>query len=84
MDLSDEFLLEISEKQLEGFSGADIAALVREASLSAINDGRDVLGEEDFTKALKTVKRTVSESDFLYYETFQAKCMDQEYVDIKE
>lgn len=59
-NLSDEFLQKISSEYLEGFSGADIAALVREASLSAINDERDVLGEQDFKKALKTVKRTVS------------------------
>lgn len=47
-NLSDEFLFNMSSQKLEGFSGADIAALVREASLAAINVGRDVLEEKDF------------------------------------
>jgi ribosome biogenesis ATPase len=54
-----------SDPALEGFSGADIAMLVREASVMAIqrvrdNDEDPVISMKDFTDAMKKVFPSVS------------------------
>ncbi|HOL41243.1 MAG TPA: ATP-binding protein, partial [Methanospirillum sp.] len=43
-------------EQTEGFSGADLKMLVREAILSALTDGRSELTREDITKGELLIK----------------------------
>jgi len=43
-------------RQTEGFSGADLKMLVREAILSALTDGRTELTQEDITKGEMLIK----------------------------
>jgi len=64
---------ELAEKT-EGFSGADIEALCREAALNALR--RDInskeVKKEDFEKALKVVSPSVSKEMNKYYEKLLA------------
>jgi transitional endoplasmic reticulum ATPase len=64
---------ELAEKT-EGFSGADIEALCREAALNALR--RDInakeVTKEDFEKALKVVSPSVSKEMNKYYEKLLA------------
>ena len=64
-------LLEIA-KQTEGYTGADLAALVREAAMLALreNINATVVRMDHFREALKKVKPSVSESMLRYYENW--------------
>ena len=64
-------LLEIA-KQTEGYTGADLAALVREAAMLALreNINATAVRMDHFREALKKVKPSVSESMLRYYETW--------------
>lgn len=78
-------LEEINEKT-DGFSGADIAALVRETQLNALKRMKKLLGIEgieketgasfriekaDFEQSLKTIFKSVSDQDRKRYETIK-------------
>jgi len=56
--MDSETRVEISgiARQTEGFSGADLKMLVREAILSALTDGRTELTQEDITKGEMLIK----------------------------
>lgn len=51
----------------EGFSGADLAALVREAAICALRDSRVLVTTADFKMALHTVYPSVSHRDAKLY-----------------
>ena len=59
------------DNKSEGFTGADLAALVREAGLMAIIDGRECIGEGDFRKALDKITPSLSEKDKVNYEVLR-------------
>lgn len=78
-------LEEINERT-EGFSGADIAALVRETQLNALKRMKNLIGiegiekektssfrieKEDFEKSLTTIFKSVSDQDRKRYETIK-------------
>ena len=78
-------LEEINEKT-DGFSGADIAALVRETQLNALKRMKNLIGIEgieketgasfriekaDFEQSLKTIFKSVSDQDRKRYETIK-------------
>ncbi len=63
-------LKEISEKT-EGFSGADLEALCREAGLNAIRKDKSVVTEEDFKEALKKIKPSITPRMEERYKAFQ-------------
>ena len=65
-DLSDGYFLSISQK-LDGFTGADLQSVVREAGLVCVERGGDKLSVSDFDTALGLVKRSVSDKDLEYY-----------------
>jgi len=63
-------LNDISERT-DGFSGADLEALCREAGLNAIRNDRDVVTMEDFEEALRKIKPSITSRMEERYRTFQ-------------
>ena len=59
------------DNRCDGFTGADLASLVREAGLMAIIEGRDWIGQSHFFKALEKITPSLSEKDRLSYETLR-------------
>lgn len=75
---ADVSLADIAErKECEGFTGADLAALVREASVSALKDVLTLPESDDtavavtlehFNRAFRKIRGSVNEKDRKYYE----------------
>lgn len=59
MPLAKNVNLEDITKSTDGYTGAEIENLVREAGMNAIRGNKDIVDEEDFKKALIEVKPTV-------------------------
>lgn len=68
--------------ELDGFTGADLAALVKEAALNALRrvsttddsgQQKEVITREDFNAAMKTMKPSVSLDDQLMYTEMRLK-----------
>ncbi|MEM3602734.1 MAG: CDC48 family AAA ATPase, partial [Candidatus Bathyarchaeia archaeon] len=70
MPLQGVNLEEISEKT-EGFSGADLDALCREAGLNAIRKNSDEVTAEDFHEALQRIKPSITPQMENRYRLFQ-------------
>ena len=77
-------VLDIFDNQkLDGFSGADLAALVREAQLSALknlkfeNNVEVVIRKEDFEYAISNVLPSVSVGDRKKYENLKKKLQEK-------
>ena len=75
MPLAKDVDLEALAKQLEGYSGADIAALCREAAMLALRE--DINSKEvklrHFQEAKKKVKPSLTPDVLTYYESFAAR-----------
>ncbi len=65
--------LEEIAKRTEGYSGADLEALCREAGLNALRRDADKVTKEDFEKALQTVKPSLKEEMLMKYKKFGEK-----------
>jgi SpoVK/Ycf46/Vps4 family AAA+-type ATPase len=67
--------LEMLAKGTEGFSGADLEALAREAAMNALRKDMkaDKITKRDFDKALKEIKPSVSEDMNKFYEAVMKK-----------
>ena len=65
--------LEEIAKRTEGYSGADLEALCREAGLNALRRDADKVTREDFEKALQTVKPSLKEEILAKYKKFGEK-----------
>ncbi|MEM2929733.1 MAG: CDC48 family AAA ATPase [Thermoproteota archaeon] len=65
--------LEEIAKRTEGYSGADLEALCREAGLNALRRDADKVTKEDFEKALQTVKPSLKEDILMKYKKFGEK-----------
>lgn len=65
--------LEEIAKRTEGYSGADLEALCREAGLNALRRDADKVIREDFEKALQTVKPSLKEEILAKYKKFGEK-----------
>ncbi|ELP92133.1 atpase AAA family protein, partial [Entamoeba invadens IP1] len=77
------------DKKVEGFSGADLAALVKEASVRALNDVVKNVGYEEaqkvggevqrkhFDEALLKIRRSVSKEDELEYLKIKQNILSQ-------
>jgi len=70
MPLEDVNLEELSEKT-EGFSGADLEALCREAGLNALRKDKEVVTKEDFAEALQKIKPSITPQMEERYKAFQ-------------
>ena len=53
----------------EGFTGADLENLCREAGMAAIRDGSDVVERRHFDEGLKVVRPSVDKETIKYYES---------------
>ncbi|MGC9149925.1 MAG: hypothetical protein ACP5FX_02355, partial [Candidatus Micrarchaeia archaeon] len=62
MPLSKEVSLEELAKQTEGYTGAEIEGICREAGLNAIRNNRKVVTPEDFEEGMKKIKKLVSKN----------------------
>jgi transitional endoplasmic reticulum ATPase len=75
MPLAKDVDLEALAKQLEGYSGADIAALCREAAMLALRE--DINSKEvklrHFQEAKKKIKPSLTPDVLTYYEGFAAR-----------
>ena len=69
MKLADDVNIEELALRTEGYTGADIEAVCREAAMEAIREGaRPVkVAARHFEKALKNVPPSVSQDDLKYY-----------------
>lgn len=54
-------------ERLDGFSGADMSFIVKEAGMEAILDRRAIIVEEDFERAIRKTQKSISDSDIKEY-----------------
>jgi ribosome biogenesis ATPase len=52
----------------DGYTGADLSSLIRQAGQAAIKRNADVVETEDFVTAITQVRRSVSNKDMIKYE----------------
>jgi transitional endoplasmic reticulum ATPase len=62
MPLAKNVNLEELAKQTEGYTGAEIEGICREAGLNAIRHNREVVTREDFEEGMKKIKKLVSKN----------------------
>ncbi len=77
--LADDVDLEEIARKTEGYSGADLEALVREAALQALreNINTDKVAMDHFMKALQKVKPSISQNFVRFYEEWGSKIKQQ-------
>jgi 26S proteasome regulatory subunit T4 len=54
-------------KMAEGFNGADLRNVCTEAGLFALRERHDVITNDDFMKAVRTIKQTKTLESKLHY-----------------
>lgn len=59
-------------KSTENFSGAELVALCNEAILSAVENGRSMLREQDFIEAFQNIKPQITLETIKFYEDYKA------------
>jgi ribosome biogenesis ATPase len=62
-----------ADEVCRGFTGADLGSLVTKAGRVAIREGRDVVVRQDYIDAVKSVRRSVLDSDMERYERLKVK-----------
>jgi transitional endoplasmic reticulum ATPase len=67
----EKFNLDSIVKATEGYTGADVEAICREAALIAIGEKSKKVTKEHFSEVLKKVRPSVSEMDISIYEKYQ-------------
>ncbi|MEM4719338.1 MAG: CDC48 family AAA ATPase [Candidatus Pacearchaeota archaeon] len=70
-----EKLIEKLAKETEGYTGADLEALVREAAMLALRENKDAkeVKEEHFKKAMEKVAPSVTKGDLERYKNIEKK-----------
>ena len=74
MPLADDIDLNGLAENTEGYSGADIAAICREAAMNALREDResDIVERKHFESALEESSLSITDSMSDYYEEFEA------------
>jgi transitional endoplasmic reticulum ATPase len=70
MPLDPEVDLSLLASKTEGYSGADIAALCREAAMEALRKGADRISSVDFSSAMEKVPPSVTPDMEKWYLSF--------------
>ena len=75
MPLGDDVSLESIARRTQGYSGADLGSLVREAGISAFKKGLDepLVNNEDFELALRKVKPSITKDVESWYSALHEK-----------
>ena len=71
MPLANEISLETISQSTEGFSGADLGALCREAAVNAMRRKSDIITNHDFGSALRLVKPSITKDVDDWYESMK-------------
>ncbi len=73
MPLAKDVNLEQLAEMSEGYTGADIESVCREAGMALIREGRvnDKVGMKDFVKALENIRPSISKNDINRIEKFK-------------
>jgi transitional endoplasmic reticulum ATPase len=71
MPLANDIGLEYIAQSTEGFSGADLGALCREAAVNAMRRKSDVITNDDFGSALGLVKPSITKDVDEWYESMK-------------
>lgn len=66
--ISLELAICAQESSCDGYTGADLSSLVRQAGQAAIKRRANVVEMQDFMVAMSRVRRSVSDKDMLKYE----------------
>jgi len=79
MPLADDVDLELLAIRTEGYSGADLAALVREAAMLALREDVDAtkVHMRHFMKALEVIKPSITQDMVKFYEEWNQKARQQ-------
>ncbi|KAL1518049.1 hypothetical protein ABEB36_001732 [Hypothenemus hampei] len=62
-----------TSEQLKGYTGADLVALVREASMMAFKEDMFAVASRHFLKAVAKIRPSISEKDQKYYEKLRQR-----------
>ena len=75
MPLAKDVDLEKLAEETEGYSGADIAALCREAAMAALRENKDAkeVKMKHFKKAMNLVKPSLTKEEIKFYEEFSKR-----------
>lgn len=71
MPLSEDIDLASIAQAAKNFSGADLVALCREAAVSAMQDKSDIVSGQDFAKALKAARPSITKEVEDWYEAMK-------------
>jgi len=82
--LSQGVSLEELARRTEGYSGADLRALVREAALSAMSAGRESVGPDDFELALRSVRPSITKEMLEYFSKLEQRLNSRIYSEAKQ
>jgi len=66
-------------RRTEGYTGADLRALVREAALSAMSEGRDSVGHVDFEKAQQFIRPSITRDILEYFSKLEHRLNSRIY-----
>jgi len=82
MPLTKDVDLEKIAEETEGFSGADLAGLAREAGMNALREDRNSkeVKPKHFAKALKMVQPTLGEQVKKNYDKFEKEAGSKAYL----
>jgi transitional endoplasmic reticulum ATPase len=82
--LSQGVSLEELARRTEGYSGADLRALVREAALSAMSAGRESVGPDDFELALRSVRPSITKEMLEYFSKLEQRLNSRIYSEARQ
>lgn len=86
MPLTEKISLKNIAQKTEGYSGADLEALCREAAISAFNRKQKsfVITNQDFQNALDNVKPSINDNTLSWYESLYEKMTNKPSTRIKK